>query len=230
MLEEDVDEDLVVNAPTIPLLPQRNTPELDEVASDDSAALEAYMANMMKRVRGDSSSSSITPPVVHQPVITNSPSFSNPVAHMDTLTRRVSTPATTQPEIEEKLIDLKQLKETSQKPPLPTNLLAMRELANTSARQAIAKHRKRSHFEGALSKLLVSGIAGGTAAYMLMTADDLLSPYFLAGCGVAIVSGYWGLKLLGILLEIIRDWINNEHAPAELAEPETPLPIDGMAE
>jgi chromosome segregation ATPase len=229
ILEEDTVEDLKENNSTVATLPQR-TPELTEIASDDSDALEAYMANMMKRVRGESSSNAITPPVVMQTDGENSPAFSNPVARMDTLRRRVATTAIDPPEGQEKLIDLKQLKETSQKPPLPTNLLAMRELANISARQAIAKHRKRRHFEGALSKLLVSGIAGGTAAYMLLTADDLLSPYFLAGCGVAIVSGYWGFKLLGILLEMIRDGINNEHAPAELDAVETPLPIDGMAE
>ena len=95
---------------------------------------------------------------------------------------------------------------------------AMRELANSSARQAIAKHRKRRHFEGALSKLLVSGIAGGTAAYMLLTADNYLSTYFLAGCGVAVVSAYWGVKLLGIVLEIIRDGLNKENVPAELED------------
>jgi hypothetical protein len=106
----------------------------------------------------------------------------------------------------------------------------MRELANISARQAIAKHRKRRHFEGALSKLLVSGIAGGTAAYMLLTSDDFTSTYFMAGCGVAIVSCFWGFKLLSILLEMIRDGINDEHLPAELDNDETPLPIDCPAE
>jgi hypothetical protein len=80
-----------------------------------------------------------------------------------------------------------------------------------------------------LSKLLVSSIAGATATYMLVTANDYLSPYFLAGCGVAVVSAYWGLKLCGILLEMIRDGINNEGTPAELTDTEDPLPIDVVA-
>jgi chromosome segregation ATPase len=196
---------------------------------DDSEALEAYMANMMRRVRGESSSEAITPPLskaAEEPEVSQ---FSNPVARMNTLTKRVSAvPEPTEPA--EGLIDLSELKGTSQKPPLPTSLSAMRELANISARQAIAKHRKRRHFEGALSKLLVSGIAGATAAYMLLTADKFTSPYFMAGCGVAIVSGYWGFKLLGILLEMIRDGINDEHLPAELDDSETALPIDSPNE
>lgn len=196
---------------------------------DDSAALETYMANMMRRVRGETSSEAITPPLskpAQEPEVTQ---YSNPVARMNTLTKRVSAvPEPSEPA--EGLIGLSELKGTSQKPPLPTSLSAMRELANISARQAIAKHRKRRHFEGALSKLLVSGIAGGTAAYMLLTAEKFTSPYFMAGCGVAIVSGYWGFKLLGILLEMIRDGINDEHLPAELDDSETALPIDGPAE
>jgi hypothetical protein len=204
--------------------------ELQDISTDDSAALEAYMANMMKRVRGEVSSDSVVPPVPRDSSA-DSASFSNPVARMQTLTERVSIPlALETPESEtETLIDLNELKQSSQKPPLPTSLSAMRELANSSARQAIAKHRKRRHFEGALSKMLVSGIAGVTAAYMLLTADNYLSTYFLAGCGVAIVSGYWGFKLCGILLEIIRDGINRETTPAELNESSNPLPIDGIA-
>jgi chromosome segregation ATPase len=211
---------------------QRAEPETVLDGGDDSAALEAYMANMMRRVRGESSSEAITPPL-SKPVQEDLTSqFSNPVARMNTLTKRVAAvPAQVEnAEPAEGLIDLKELKGTSQKPPLPTSLTAMRELANISARQAIAKHRKRRHFEGALSKLLVSGIAGGTAAYMLLTSDDFTSTYFMAGCGVAIVSCFWGFKLLGILLEMIRDGINDEHLPAELDNDETLLPIDGRAE
>jgi chromosome segregation ATPase len=206
-------------------------PELRDISGDDSAALEAYMANMMKRVRGETSSDVIVPPISCEAEQDQPSPFSNPVARMNTLTQRVAAPVGLEPVVEEgdQLIGLHELKQSSQKPPLPTSLSAMRALANTSARQAIAKHRKRRHFEGALSKLLVSSIAGATATYMLVTANDYLSPYFLAGCGVAVVSAYWGLKLCGILLEMIRDGINNEGTPAELTDTEDPLPIDVVA-
>jgi chromosome segregation ATPase len=205
-------------------------PRLNDFVDDDSAALEAYMANMMRRVRGETSSDTVVPPVTAEPAA-ELPIFSNPASRMNTLTQRVADASLvdSSESAEENLICLNELKQTSQKPPLPTSLSAMRELANSSARQAIAKHRKRRHFEGALSKLLVSGIAGATAAYMLFTADSYSSTYFLAGCGVAIVSGYWGVKLLGIVLEIIRDGIHRESSPAELDDSTDPLPIDGVS-
>jgi hypothetical protein len=106
----------------------------------------------------------------------------------------------------------------------------MRELANISARQAIAKHRKRRHMEGALGKMLVSLIAGVTAAYMLFTADSFTSPYFLAGCAVAVVSGFWGFKLLAVFLEMVRDGVNYEFTPAELQSLDDALPIDGTSD
>jgi chromosome segregation ATPase len=226
------DDETEAALPITPAGPTVTThvPEFQDIVDDDSAALEAYMANMMRRVRGETSSEAVVPPIPQESA-TEAPIFNNPASRMNTLTQRVaeSAFADTNESVEESLICLNELKQTSQKPPLPTSLLAMRELANSSARQAIAKHRKRRHFEGALSKLLVSGIAGGTAAYMLFTADSYLSTYFLAGCGVAIVSGYWGAKLLGIVLEIIRDGINNESAPAELDDSTDPLPIDGVS-
>lgn len=226
------DETNDCEAPTLPgaSFVTESTTDLHDVAGDDTAALEAYMANMMKRVRGESSSDAIVPPISHE-VAAERQAFSNPVARMDTLTHRVGTTVDAEllePDTES-LIDLQELRQSSQKPPLPTSLSAMRELANSSARQAIAKHRKRRHFEGALSKLLVTGIAGSTAAYMLLTADSFLSTYFLAGCGVAVVSGYWGLKLCGILLEIIRDGINRGSTLVELEDSTDPLPIDGVS-
>lgn len=209
-------------------LAETPAPALEDISGDDSAALEAYMANMMKRVRGEASSDAVVPPVAHETDPDSAVAFSDPVARMSTLTERVATPTSWETdEVEDvSLIDLQQLKGSSQKPPLARNLSALRELANISARQAIAKHRKRRHLEGALSKLLVSSIAGGTALCMLLSADDYLHPLFIAGCGVAVVSGYWGLKLLGVLLEIIRDGINSDEPTMEIPTLDDPLPID----
>jgi hypothetical protein len=206
--------------------------ELAHLDMHDDSALEAYMANMMRRVRGETSSESITPPLAKSSDNETGAAFSNPVTRMATLTQRVSTPQSVEPgpTVEDCLIDLETLKETSQKPPLPTSLSAMRELANISARQAIAKHRKRRHMEGALGKMLVSLIAGVTAAYMLFTADSFTSPYFLAGCAVAVVSGFWGFKLLAVFLEMVRDGVNYEFTPAELQSLDDALPIDGTSD
>ncbi len=227
----DEEADTSATLPITPAAPAA-TPageDLEHLDMHDDAALEAYMANMMRRVRGETSSETITPPLAKTAESETGTTFSNPITRMQSLTQRVSTPELDESEltVEESLIDLQTLKETSQKPPLPTSFSAMRELANLSARQAIAKHRKRRHLEGALGKLLVSVVTGVTATYILFTAESFTSPYFLAGCAVAIVSGLWGIKLIGVFLEMIRDGINNEFTPAELQSIEEALPIDG---
>ena len=233
LIDEEEHADRLVESEPVPAFKTQETAdELDHIDLHDEAALEAYMANMMRRVRGETSSEAIAPPLAKLPEAEKGVALSNPASRLTALTQRVSAPQAAEPTpaMEVDLIDLQELKGTSQKPPLPTSLSAMRELANISARQAIAKHRKRRHLEGALSKLLVGAIAGVTATYMLATAESYTSPYFLAGCAVAVVSGYWAFKLLGIMLEMIRDGINNEGTPSELMDLVDPLPIDGSAE
>ncbi len=232
LFDEETDGTATLPIPQPAPVATTTSEDLSHLDMHDDSALEAYMANMMRRVRGETSSESVTPPLAKTSDNESRAAFSNPVTRMAMLTQRVSSSQCMQaePTAEDTLIDMETLKETSQKPPLPTSLSAMRELANNSARQAIAKHRKRRHMEGALGKLLVSVIAGFTAAYMLFTADSFTSPYFLAGCAVAVVSALWGFKLLGVFLEMVRDGINNEFTPAELQSLDDALPIDGTSD
>lgn len=195
---------------------------------DGDAALDEYMSNLMRRVRGESSSDSIGPPLT-VPVPDTSEALENdPVERMNELTSRVAAPSYVEEPTDDEPFDLERLKQSSKKPPLQANLQAMRELANTSARTAIASHRKRRFIEGAVSKIMVSVVAGGAAAFMTLTADSYTSPLFLGGCAVGVVSTYWGLKLFGVLLERIRDGAEQKIAgPAELDPSGEPLPIDG---
>lgn len=181
----------------------------------DDAALESYMNNLMRRVRGDTSSTpSHDEPqrVAPQPEVEEAHSWSN------------AAPA----EVEEAHapLDLESLRNSSYKPPLATDIKALRELANTTARRAIAKHSKARHRERAVSKLLVCGVASSVAAYMMLTAESLQSPMFLAGLVPAVVGLRWGAKFLGVLLEAIRDGRWHQHQVAEMPLEDEPLPID----
>lgn len=204
----------------------------------DDAALEAYMNNLMRRVRGDSPSAP-SHGDAHGPAASQSTSHEEKIPSW--LVPSVSKPAAKE-EIKEVIqeeakedevvvpLDMDSLRMTSNKPPLATDIKALRELANTSARRAIAKHSKRRHRERAVSKLLVCGVASAVAAYMMLTAESVQSPLFLAGLVPAVVGLRWGLKFLGVLLDVIREGTWNKAHAAELSLEEGPLPIDGRAE
>ena len=109
---------------------------------------------------------------------------------------------------------------------MSSNLTAMRELANSSARTAIETHSKDRHLETAFSKLLISSIATGLAAYMLFTAEDLFSLASLGGWVAATIGVIWGFGTLKVLLEAVRAGSHQQHTPEEISTDEQPLPID----
>jgi len=177
----------------------------DEEDSDE--ALQAYMSNMLRRMRGDENDDASQPPQVESGTTLNQ--NPNPMAAVDDVLDQVAPerevaeePQNTEP------IDLEQLKRFSAKPALPTDLSAMRELANSSARRAIAKHHKRRHRDMALGIFLASLLATGVGGYMMLTAfavQDFLGFTFLGGTGFVLagVMGVW--KMLGQLLLAIRE-------------------------
>ncbi len=202
-----------------------------EGESGDDGDLEAYMSNLMRRVRGDTSSDS-TPSLATNSSESNGSHTSQKydTAKLPVLNEK-GTPAVTTFIEPLGLLELADLKANSGKPSQAIDLTAMRELANSSARSAIAKHRKRRHFEGALGKFLVTSIAAGTASCMIASAEHISHPLFLGGCAVGVVSIYWGFKLLGVLLELIRDGgTTNDPSFAEYSDQVDLLPIDGAVE
>jgi len=187
------------------------------------AALEEYMSRLMRRVRGESDSSSTN----DEPQLVTPSNEST--ASDEEASPQESLGLEVQAEVVEPL-DLISLKNTSKKPPLPTDMRAMRELANSSARQAITKYSKRRHLETGFSTFLVCGISTGVAAYMMLLAESFQSPLFLGGLILALVGLRWGVKLLGILLDSIREGSRHKSKPTEIPIDEAPLPIDGRAE
>jgi hypothetical protein len=189
------------------------------------AALEEYMSSLMHRVRGESGSSStyVKPQLVTP---SNQPTASD---EEDSPQESLGLEAQAEAENVEPL-DLGSLKNASKKQPLPIDIRAMRELANSSARSAIAKHSKRRHWESVLSTFLICGISAGVAAAMMLTAENFQSPMFLGGLIPASVGLIWGVKQLGVFLGSIRENSRNKSNPAEISTDEAPLPIDGPAE
>ena len=207
-------------------------PHEPPAGKSDDEDLEAYMANLMQRIRGESITEEVVAPRrTVDDASTSSVAIADPVATVDAIAERFvsDSGASSEPE---KLapMDLDELKQTSHKPPLRANLSAMRALANSSARQAIAKHRNRRHLEVALSKFIIAAIAAGTAVFMLLHAKTYLSVSFIGGCLAAFLGVASGIKLLGVFLEAVRDGSPNKETPAEISLDPQPLPIDGNTE
>ncbi|QDT00151.1 FHA domain-containing protein [Adhaeretor mobilis] len=221
LLEEEGEEVEPETAPRANLLlDEEHLPASKEnVEEDGDEALQAYMASMMSRVRGDGP---IAAPKVTKPAVKPKPVART--KEQDTATQEEYT-APIDP------ISIEELRQSSNKPKLTSDLGALRDLANSSARSAIAKSSKRRHYEIAISKLIICGIALPTAGYLMYAAKSFTGLMFLGGAVTAIAGAYSGVQLLGCLLRAIRDgsW-NGFEDGSKPSKRKIALPIDGVSE
>jgi len=139
-------------------------------ADDSDEALDAYMANMMQRMRDHSPSAllelaSIAP--------------TEPVAVVPS----EPTPLDYDPSVPFEIESMKQ----GHRAPASTDLAALREIANTSARSAIATHRKKRKVESAIGKIIVALTAFGTSGFLIWNAPSLQDWQFGAGVAVGLI-------------------------------------------
>jgi hypothetical protein len=139
-------------------------------ADDSDEALDAYMASMMQRMRSHSS-----------PVMTEL----SPIASAEPVAVVPSEPAPLDydPNVPFEIESMKQ----GRRAPASTDLAALREIANTSARSAIATHRKKRKVESAIGKVIVALIALGTAGFLIWNAPSLQDWQFGAGVAVGLI-------------------------------------------
>jgi predicted nucleic acid-binding Zn-ribbon protein len=165
---------------------------------DTDEALEAYMSNLMRRVRGDGSSAAVAAAAAAARFLESPPE----VAATETVAPSVPE-GEVEPEIE---IDANGMLRLARKPPaMSTDLSAMRELANNSARTAIARHRQRRHAELALSKGVICLLASGASAFLMMTAPSMQSPWFWVGCATLAGAAVTGVQLVVLGCQRARD-------------------------
>jgi len=197
-------------------------PNRPAVASDDDS-IEAYMARLLKRVRGDGSGQPARETFV--------PPRPAPVADV----KPASEPGTSMdqaPVESPKLPRVEQFLPRNRPPELNTSMVAMRELANSAARTAIVRHERRSGGQLALTKAvgaLLTLACSGIAAYFAYRTQSLY-----AGIGAAIggLAGcYWGGKAalqalkaikLRVPLENVIRLSNSGSPPPESAEFDSP--------
>ena len=107
-------------------------------------------------------------------------------------------------------------------------MVAMRALANQSARHAIGVHTSRSLRRIARTRFIVSLLGASVGLYLLIDAPDWKSLQFAAGCVATFAAIYWGKLTLGTLIKGIRlgafEDFDEEVDPVKTLHP--PLPID----
>jgi chromosome segregation ATPase len=181
-------------------------------ADDDS--IEAYMFRLLKRVRGDTPPPphpSAPPPPVQQP---------EPVAASPTAgSMPESTADATEPEQPMEYLP------RNKAPELTTNLAAMREVANSAARNAIVKHQRRTGEQKALAQSIGAALTFGCAIAAAYFAWRMHSILAAIGATIGLVAGlYWGGKAVGhalgvMLLRVPASRDRREALPAGESQP-----------
>ena len=136
-------------------------------ADDSDEALDSYMASMMQRMRS------------HSPSALPEPAPLPPVA----VAPAEPAPLDYDPDVPFEIESMKQ----GRRAPASTDLAALREIANTSARSAIATHRKKRKVESAIGKVIVALTAFGTAGFLIWHAPSFQDWQFGAGVAVGLI-------------------------------------------
>jgi hypothetical protein len=170
-------------------------------ADDSDEALEAYMANMMRRVRSSSGSFARD----------HAPPTDEPPASLASLIVQAAAaparPAPATPEIDplfDEPLSFEDLKLATRKVPLASDLTALREIANSTARAAISKYAQRRSRDSAITKLILAVTAMVSAAYLMASAPALHDWQFWTGAATCAVGVTSAIQVL--ILERRRRW------------------------
>lgn len=154
--------------------------------SEDDESIEDYMAKMMSRLRGAPEALSpetvvaeepAKPTVVQEPVIATAATIVEqpPLTNLDSL-------------------------KSQPRPEHATDMTALRDLANSSAREAIKLSQSRKRRDLAVANLVFSFIAGSAGGYMVWASNGEMGVPLFGGAAAVIASGYWGSLTLRSLL------------------------------
>jgi hypothetical protein len=147
----------------------------------DEESIESYMERLMQRVRGDGSKPSAA---ASQPASHFAPEPSVPASVAESKTPPPPTDARPPQEFLPR----------SQAPEASANLAAMRELANSAARSAIATHQQKHTSKRATGKLIGSLVVLALSLGLVFVAWQASSLAAAIGAGVGIAVSCWGMS------------------------------------
>jgi hypothetical protein len=176
--------------------------------SDEEESIEQYMSKLLQRVRGERP----IPPTV-QPN-SGKPAFGSawtPAASSAAVVGAPNQPAATASELSGGVAKgdwlTTSLGTVRRKAPIqeqPADLERLRALANETARRAISTHGLRTHRRNAITKVIVSMLAGMTSLWLMLEAPDWRDLQFITACVSLIAAAYWAGQTFAELIETFR--------------------------
>jgi hypothetical protein len=205
---------------------QRDGGSIASASDGDEESIEQYMNKLLQRVRGQSA----------RPGAAQSPSSSEELkATLTAQSLAVLHPAggslseAVDPSAARPWNEFEGGWKKATTPAPKTDLEALRALANESARRAISRHSLRKHRRNAVTKAIVSSLAGVTSLWLILESADWRSLQTITACIALIVAAYWAGQTYRAMLEAFRE--TPDHDPQEDADDalvgyQAPLPID----
>jgi hypothetical protein len=191
--------------------PDGNSPPAVQAEHEES--IEEYMAKLMLRVRGDQSSVAASQAAVDAgaqgPDATSGAQRPNAAAADAASGPAAAGPlsaAATEPQddAQEQISDLSELVRKTPAIEQPTNIEALRALANETARRAIGIHATKKHRRDAVTKFIVASLAGITSVWLMMLAPDWRDLQFISACVSLLIASYWAGQTYGVLVALAR--------------------------
>jgi len=177
----------------------------DHHGDESDESIEVYMNQLLARVRGNA-------------LDEGSPSKSNQNAGAANSTGH--DPSTTDPQpVEDEVVPVRPYQPRSEAPHVVANLAAMRELANDTARSAIAAHAKSSWIDMAKANLIgaTAGVVGAVLSLLYLQTNVFLA---LLGVTVGLTTACWlGWRAWEIRIHLFA-------APQAVARSRHPEPED----
>ncbi len=161
----------------------------------DEESVEQYMAKLIGRMRGSEAGRPVADYV--------SAGAANRPARRD-VTLDAAATAEALPPNNEPITNLEEMRSKVSAPESASNLVAMRALANQTARHAIGVHNSRTLRRSARTRFIVALLGASVGLYLLIDAPEWKSLKFAAGCVATFAAIYWGKLTLGTLIKGIR--------------------------
>lgn len=206
------------------------------LANDEEESIEQYMAKLMQRVRGESATTATVHPTLSQPPRTDedeqqvsltSTSSPNPSGPAFSAADKVELLAEQQ--LAEPVVDWNALSQRVTSKARKTDIGALRALANETARRAIGRHELLKHRRDAMTKVIVSVLAGMTSLWLMLEAPSWRDIQFITACVALAAAAYWAGEAFREMLESWRAAAYDgppSARPDIVAEIEPSLPID----
>ena len=166
--------------------------DVSQPSDDEEDSIEAYMARLLKRVRGESEPAPL-PPANPEPA-EMPPAPPEMAAIPEVEQKTMDAPVAAAP------VEFQPRHRATEK--WADNMEAMRELANQSARTAIKTSDQRRNSSEARDKFLVAGVAAVIGTMLLCLSQSLFSITVLGALCTFGVGGYWIYQAYTIRKEV----------------------------